>query len=497
MEAHRRLHRPQPMLVGREIRSAVDRSGSHGRQPNSSSAGAKRLTIWPFVFSIYGLLIFEGAIRKWLLPDYADLLFFVRDPLVAILYIVSLVRDPTWIRSRFLWTGAAIAALASVVTALRLLSGTSETVLLLYGWRNYFAYVPLAFLVGQQLTFDNWTRVARYTLIAAVPLAVLAVIQSQSPGSSLINAGFIEIANPGVWGDKVRTYGVFTSSPGQNMFIGSLAAFVVWAWSSAENVRTLGKGTVGLATIASVVTLGVSGSRGAFVQVAIVLCSALVSAFALWPSGRSRRLLVTFVAMPLLTILAYSTALPDYREAMTGRFAESWALENELYSGSTVGRAVSSFYSFVDMIPVTPTFGFGLGEFGNANFSNAVSLVPFGAQAEDDWGRNVSELGPILGMLFIGWRVLLVLWLGRRAYVGCVRNQDALPLLLFGFVGITLLFGQITAHGSVNGYAWLFAGFLIASTRAEWRAPPSQQRPARRAKLSGIKILESPLKNER
>src|SRR3954468_20516069 len=48
----------------------------------------KRLkwAIWAYFF----LLIFEGVFRKWLLPQYSDVLLVVRDPVVLVTYVLAI-----------------------------------------------------------------------------------------------------------------------------------------------------------------------------------------------------------------------------------------------------------------------------------------------------------------------------------------------------------------------------------------------------------------------
>ena len=44
--------------------------------------------------------------------------------------------------------------------------GSATRVLLaLYGWRSYFLYAPLAFLIGAQFRYEDVLRVARWTLV--------------------------------------------------------------------------------------------------------------------------------------------------------------------------------------------------------------------------------------------------------------------------------------------------------------------------------------------
>lgn len=45
-----------------------------------------RMAIWIYLF----LLIFEGAIRKWVLPQLATPLLLVRDPIVIWLYCIAM-----------------------------------------------------------------------------------------------------------------------------------------------------------------------------------------------------------------------------------------------------------------------------------------------------------------------------------------------------------------------------------------------------------------------
>jgi hypothetical protein len=86
---------------------------------------------------------------------------------------------------------------------------------------------------------------------------------------------------------------------------------------------------------------------------------------------------------------------------------------------------------------------------------------------EDDWSRNIVELGPILGLLYICLRIAIVAWLVKGAITATRRTNNPMPMLMIGFIGIILLYGQITGQGSVNGYGWIFAGFCMAANRLQ------------------------------
>jgi hypothetical protein len=125
-------------------------------------------------------------------------------------------------------------------------------------------------------------------------------------------------------------------------------------------------------------------------------------------------------------------------------------------------------------MPHVPLTGFGIGYAGNAASILGLRLPVY---AEDDWSRHVVDLGPVLGLLYIIYRIAVVAWLGYVATRGVRRTGYALPLVLFGFAGTILLSGQITGHGSILGFGWLFAGFLLAASRLEPQGVGAGRRP--------------------
>src|SRR3981081_4124359 len=42
------------------------------------------------IWTYFVLLIFEGTLRKWILPQYSDILLVVRDPVVIAIYLLAI-----------------------------------------------------------------------------------------------------------------------------------------------------------------------------------------------------------------------------------------------------------------------------------------------------------------------------------------------------------------------------------------------------------------------
>jgi hypothetical protein len=173
-----------------------------------------------------------------------------------------------------------------------------------------------------------------------------------------------------------------------------------------------------------------------------------------------------------------STVFSEAWQALMLRADAAYASESSVYAFGTLGRALSSFGTFIPLLFTTPLLGYGLGTFGNAFVvTNSWSLLPQSVIVEDDWARNVAELGPIWGLLYITFRIALVLWLVRGAIAATRRSSNPMPLLFAAFCGILLLTAQITGHGTVNGFAWLYVGFCIAANRLDPTSNKELERP--------------------
>jgi len=427
-----------------------------------------RVWIVNLVFAIYWLLIFEGALRKWVLPEIHQFLFFIRDPFAIAVYYLAATNDLIPKRSPLLLTGMVLAVTSLAITVLQVMTDDSTIVLNIYGWRNYFFYIPLTFIIGVQFRRQDLYRLIRQTLIVAIPIAVLVVIQVVSPPDAVINQGRSDqviFGNLGVAGEVLRAHGTFTSSAGQGPFVISIVAMVLAVWLLPKSQRPLTGIPLIVASTAVIVNLGVSGSRTAFVGSILVMVAAIAGSLIMKNASKitTRALfyITAFVVVALMLIPAFFPAILD---AFVERWIGAYEYESQKFQYGIIGRAIADFTQFIDLMPDTPLAGYGIGIAGNAAETLGKKLL---LPTEDDWSRNIVELGPILGLFFICYRITLVAALLKGAVLGTRRSSNLLPILLFSFIGITLLYGQITGHGSVNGYGWLFAGFCLAANRIE------------------------------
>lgn len=426
------------------------------------------------IFIIYWLLIFEGALRKWALPAFHKQLFFIRDPFVLWAYFLAFKYHLWPKHNKFFQASLLLAGMFILLIPLQLLVEESNPLVGLYGFRNYFFYIPLAFLIGAVFKGQDLARLARQTLIIGIPIAALAFFQFKSPESAWINRTYDPDARIMlVTNEIVRTSGTFTVSQGQALFTGSLIAFLLTLWLLPAKDRPLRRWLLALSVGSAITCFAVCGSRSVFFFGLGAISTAAIAG-ALMHHKDPRKRLRGFLrpsALLLLGMILYVTVFNQAFRAMQVR--QKLAEEGE---GSTIARAFSSLTSITHAFPKMSPTGVGIG-YG----SNAGGMLLTGHRMmlldEDEWPRIVEEAG-VLGLFYIGMRIALVVYILANAVKATQRSRNPLPLIIGSFTVPILLNGQITLQGTINGYGWLFAGFCFAAnqlgTAASKTAPVPQ-----------------------
>lgn len=461
--------------------TALNVSSPAARDPRAAVAAMRQArhqrTVVRLIGAVYWLLIFEGVLRKWLLPQWGRPLFFVRDPLVISIYLLVLARGTSVPRSPLLYAGLGFGFIGLGLIAIHAAFDQAPLGFIpIYGWRNYFLYLPLAFVIARYFELSDVELLARRTLQACIPMAVLVLFQSAAPAYSAINAGLgagadqiytIQTTVSGV----VRPAGTFTSDLGLTAFITSALAIATAMWIMPVRFRPLGTGWLMAATLSILACLSVSGSRGVLLWSGVVIFGAMATLLFAAPA---MHLKVTILIVLLVGAGAVVTPIlfPRTTQAFIQRWADAGASESKAYgSGGVFARALHEMFLFRVLLPVTPPAGYGLGSAGNAAWRLGIrgDLIDFNNQeeinaAESDWGRHILELGPIFGCCLIAFRVAFVWSLARQAFAATRRSGHPLPLLLCIYVSSLLLQGQITGNGTLNGFAWMFVGLCMAAS---------------------------------
>ncbi len=431
---------------------------------------------------VYLLAIFEGAIRKYVAPQFGQYIFFIRDPFLIYAYGVATVHG-LWPRNSVLFKisvfmcgfGLLLFAMQSAVFGL----DTTRLILGIYGWRSYFLYVPLAFLIGAQFNSTDLTRFVRLTLALAVPIALLVVLQFSSPPNAPINVGVAEeqelqFKSVGITGERIRTTGPFTTTSAQQQFIATSFSFVLAMLLAAK--RPVGMIFLAVTASATLTCLALSGSRGAMLQCGLSGLFALGIVFIGRGAAVKAKALWLPMALGFAALALYPIVFPAGFETFMVRWDGAAAAESRI-EGGIFGRAILGLFHFTTTIQIVPALGYGLGYGGNASIilGAVVDGIKPGLLVEADFSRHMVDLGPLFGLAYIAFRVAVAVWLARLVFLATRRSTNPLAMLLFSYVSYTLVFGQITGQGTINVFGWLMTGLCIAATREACAARPAPQ----------------------
>jgi hypothetical protein len=465
-----------------------------GRQSNPAQRDLPRIfdpsetiqNIRRLIWLYFWLLIFEGAFRKWILPQFSAPLLLVRDPVVLLIYLLA-QRARVFPYNVYV-ISLAIIAVSSWATGIIVLLPyfPIQTIVLVtgYGLRSNFLHLPLIFVIPAVFDLEDVKRVGRWTIIGMIPMAVLMAFQFVASPESFINraAGLGEGTQIQAGGGRIRPPAVFSFTSGAVYYASASAAFLLHAMLARVPYKAWLLYGAGAGLI---VSLAVSGSRSAVLAVLVVVASlgvillvrpALVNKF-------GRHLLVAAVVFWAVSYL------PVFREGvgiLSDRFTESAAEASVV--GGLIGRTVGGFTEGLLVLNRVPLGGYGLGVGTSGGASFLTGEASF-LLAENEWSRILLESGPILGLAFLIWRSALTFKLGYLA-IRQIRAGNTLPIFLFSaglFVVLQGPFGQPTSLG----FAVVFAGLCLAArplnlttdspNDASSKPPP---RPMRRSKYA-------------
>lgn len=416
----------------------------------------RRVAVWG-VFAIYLLSMLEGPLRKWLLPELSSPLIFLRDPFVALLYVYCFCYRlfATGPLAR-LWL--AMGVVTSLFGLLQYQFNSYDPLAWGLGVRAYWLYVPLAFLIARTFRREDVDRFLLWNVILAVPYALLVAAQYNSPPTAWVNLGVggDDASVIGVDGDIFRPFGVFSfTAPNVDFTAASVAIFIAFFLSGTRvPLRAAILCVCGLAVAAMAV---LTGSRTIYFLVASIVGLTLVGSTIARPDGRTllRNLgVLLFVAMAAALLV---NVFSDMYAAMGTRFESAAEAE-----GSIWDRALGVAFAFVDPMYTAPVLGSGIG-LGAPGVSGYLGL-PNLFLGENDFERNMNELGVIAGTMLIILRLLTAAWLVSTA-VSLARRGLPIALPLAGYAMVPIAIGQITNSPLSAFMPWLVVGLVASLAR--------------------------------
>jgi hypothetical protein len=414
------------------------------------------------------LLIVEGALRKWVFPGAQDIVYFGKDLLLLGAYI-GWFTDSGRVRLRAPAVPALTMPLAicALFGLLQIFNPKSPNLLVgVFGWKAYFFYVPLFFLVPAALPSDfQISRFLRRYVLLAIPICLLATAQFFSSGSSALNTYARQPTEAGQISsfgssEHIRVTGTFAYITGFTSYLFAtlillLTVLSATRWRFRGNLWTFA--AFGL----SLVGLLMSGSRGPVLFLALLL--PLYWWLAVVREGgvaTTARLVIATAAVGCLIAYAGSGATSAWLGRAAGYSDVSQRLTQPLLSPF---RALEN----------AGLFGFGIGTAHQTAAALVSGVRPYswlnGALVEDEPGKIMLELGPLGFALVYFVRILLVAYSFRQVLELRTHFHRAIATACLLFF-IAQLPGGVVFEVTAGLYFWFFAGLLAAVVALDRKA---------------------------
>ncbi|HVU23819.1 MAG TPA: hypothetical protein VHE13_06810 [Opitutus sp.] len=415
-------------------------------RPPPDPVAPVRMGIWLYAW----LLVMEGALRKWFLPQYSDLLFVVRDPVVIGIYFLALRAQIFPFRPAVALLG--VLAVLSLVFALE---QDTPYVIVAFGLRTNYLHLPLVFVMQAALDRDEVKRFGRWFMVLSLPILVLMFYQFNASPHDVLNAGTggVELGQlRGAMG-RIRPPGPFSFISGVVQWFSLTGAFVAHGWLERGAYR---RALLLLATGLVALAVPISISRSLLLGILIVL--AFVAAMLLRDLRRIPNLIGPLVGVACLAAATVDTV---YVQAFVTRWDEAASAGGGDVYTNVVGRFVGLFAEPFRTAVDAPWLGHGIGMGTVAGARLITGKYQF-LLAESELARIILELGPLLGFAFVAWRAWLTIVLVWRGWRRVVEKHDSLPWLLTGGCFLNVLMAQWGQATSL-GFSVFGAGLVLAA----------------------------------
>lgn len=417
------------------------------------------------------LLVFEGAIRKWVFPGAQDLVYFAKDVLFLGAYL-GFFRDRQHLPLRYpqaplLYGGLALGA---VLGLLQVFNPRLPSLLVgVLGFKAYFFYVPLLFVVPAAFADDAaLARFLKRYVLLAIPVGLLALAQFFSPQSSVLNT-YARPTDPGTiatFGSShyVRATGTFSYVTGFTTYLLTTTVLILiilttTRWRLRDNfpiLLALGMTLLGIMT---------SGSRAPIFMLALVFP-------VYWWLGvvREKQGGATFLRL-LLGVALLVAGLTSAGDQAVAAFSERASGSSDTFS-----RVTAPFRAPGEVLPSAGLAGYGIGSTHQIASAVTRGVIPYSwlpvVATEAETGRVMLELGPVGFFLVYLVRIGIALFTLRQVFRlrTVFHRAVAISALLFFLVEIP---GGVIFDVTAGVYYWFLAGLVFLVVRLDQAAVPA------------------------
>lgn len=411
------------------------------------------------VKSVFFLLVLEGVLRKWVLPQASELIYFLKDIVLLGAYIRYFGFTSQWKKSVSFIHPINIFLLINLgwLVFLSFNPSLGSPLVGLWGIRNYMFYVPLMWILPNTFSsLEEFYRFLRSHLLLLIPVGLLGIIQYFSPPSSILNAYAPGLETESIAGfglsNRVRITGPF---PYVNNYVPYLVVcfgLLVTLFSFKQKRNWFYLSVIELLLV--IINTFMTGSRTTVIASGLLIVGYLMIKGLTQFSSTIRILQQTLPPGLVLIVL------------VTIRFQEeiNRILDRVLYTQDMAQRIKLLFLEPLGYVHIKQIDAFGPGAAHQATgLLRRVLSLPSGEvipRVESEMGKVMLEIGPIGFIFWYGLRLLIILSLFMLIWK--LRQPFLKDLALVAFWIQAIFFtGQTVFHPTFSLYYWFLSSFVF------------------------------------
>lgn len=407
------------------------------------------------------ILVLEGALRKWVLPQASEMIYFLKDLVLFGAYFQYYGLSKGGRKFPTIKTPFIHILLGMVLGWCVFLSfnpSLGSPIVGLWGMKNYFYYVPLMWMLPNLFqSEEELYKFLRSYLLLIIPVGLLGIAQFFSPASSPINvyapgqAASTGIATFGA-SRTVRITGTFSYINNYTAYLivsfGLLIPFLSikqqkwWKWATiVELLLVIGNSLM-------------TGSRTPVIG-SILLIMGYVVAKSIANPTRILNLVRLFVPPSIIVglggLVVFRSAIEKFSRRAAG-------------SKDVIERIILGFREPIQAMRFKGPDAYGPGAVHPATgILRGVFGLPSGERLainyESEMGRIMLEIGPIGFLLWYGLKIAIALklWLNFWKLKRHFLRELALVACLIQVVWFT---GQNVFLVTFSLYYWFLTGFI-------------------------------------
>jgi hypothetical protein len=408
------------------------------------------------------IVVLEGILRKWFLPQASDLIYLLKDIVLFgayLKYFYSLHIQNYDINKSIKFVLYFVFAWC----CLQVFNPSSSSIIIgIFGLKAYFYYVPLIWILPSIFqSEEELYQFLRHYLILLIPVAILGIIQFFAPGSSPLNvyAGGQDPTASFSGFDAVRITGTFSYISGYSIYL----SFCLCLLLPILTIKQLAKWRW-LSLIETILLVGTSFMTGArsLIVFAVLFLSIYIAIIVVFSPNISKNIIKQMRTPLILIIILVPRYFSKGLDAFIGRTTSSSLLSDSRIWGPFSEPFQAIQYRGFD------SYGIGTSHQGVSGLIklfdlNITEVLP---PWEGEIGRIILEIGPLGFLLWYGLRILLLfaLWKTFLRLKNPFLKQLSLSAFLFHLINIT---GHLVFNHVFSIYYWFFAGFILLLPKLE------------------------------